>query len=436
MDEPKQENPGGTPSGPCKCEELQDPSLPDDKQPFRRLLDALTKKLTELAKEPTEATNKFPDDLKDAEKEYQGIEAIVAKYKEFYDKQLDCKLADAKRWQKEIVKWSTIDPAAKAAIRDHRKQFYDDVETRICCDQWIKWKNELNGLGDCLTQARNTEAQRQASYDAIKGFLETLTKIFSDLEALFKKAETFNKEGKPKLVFAISLEFDDLYNLIDWPKTAEEECSKGSEKPDTGSYPTGPTDQGGYAQQQPPQSGGYAETPETYPEGSQKQENGGQYDDLKKRLSPDKFRARLIAALRRLLLAKYHRFLLHHELLKKTAQVEAAKKECEKFKADRQKLFLEEVEDVPVDTGTGNGGGGTGGGGYPEQPPTGGYQQQPPGGGYQQQPPTGGYQQQPPTGGYEKPPTGGYEKPPTGGYEKPTKQRQPENPPSGGYEKN
>jgi hypothetical protein len=416
MDELKQENPGGTPSGPCKCKALDVSKLPNDKQPFRRLLEALSQKLKELAKEPTEATNKFTGDLKDAEKEYQGIEPIVAKYKEFYDKQLDCKLSDARRWRDSIVKWSTIDDRTKKAIRDFRTENYDQREELICCKTWLFLKNQLNGSSDCLVQATNKEAQNQASYDLLKGFVDTLTKIFGDLKTLFEKAEAFNKEGKPKLVYAVSLEFDALFKLIDWPRTPEEECWKKPETGDTG-YQSTPPAEGGYAEQ----TGGGYEEQETYEE-SQGEEEAAQYDGLKKKLSPDKFRARLLAALRQLLLAKYHRFLLHHVVLSLTVRAEAAKKECEKFKAERQKLFLEEVEDIPIDTsGTGGGGGGTGSEGYEEQTPTGGYQpENPGGGGYQQEPPTGGYQQEPPTGGYQpETPSGGYEKPSTGGgYQK------------------
>jgi hypothetical protein len=432
MDEPKPNDAGKKPAGPCKCEELDPKGLPTDQEPFRRLLDALTKKLKELAKEPSEATNKFPDDLKDAEKEYQGIDAVVAKYKEFYDKQLDCKLSDAKRWRETIDKWSTIDQATKDAIEKFRADHYDKPQHEICCDTWIKLKQELNDMSDCLAQARNTEAQRQAIYDALKNFLDTLTKVFADLEALFKKAEAYNKEQKPKSVYAVSLEFKDVYKLIDWPKTPEEECAPEGGEPENGEYaqqpPPTPPSGGGYAVP-PSGQGSYEQSTQPPPE-TQGQE--GSYNGIKKKLAPDKFRARLLSYLRQLLLARYHRFLLLHELLTKTTNAETAKKECEKFKADRQKLFLEEVEDIPAASsgaGTGGTGGGTG-----AQTPAGSYGQQPPAGGYSQQPPTtSGYEKpsapgyEGPAGGYEKPPGEGYEKPPAGGYQ--------QKPPSGGYEK-
>ena len=365
MDEPKPADPGAKPSGPCNCKELDRRGIPEETQPFRELLDALSARVKDLAKEPTEATNKFPDELKDVEKEYQGIDAIVAKYKDFYDKQLDCKLADVKRWRESIEKWSTIDEPTKKAIKKYRDEKYNEREKTICCQTLLWLRRRLHFSSDCLVQARNNETQRQEAYDQLKGFLDAITKVFTDLEALFKKAEAFNKEQKPKSVYAVSLEFDDLQKLLDWPKTDEERCS--------GPVSTTPAPSG-YGQQS--QGSAYEGKTEGYA--------GSGESEVKKKLSPAELRRRLIHALRELLLAKFHRFLLHHDLLKTTADFEAAKKECEKFRADRQKLFLEVVEDIPTGKG-----GGTG--------TVGGSQPQPSGGGYKPpQPP------QPPSGGYEK----------------------------------
>ena len=391
MYEPKPADPGEKPTGPCKCDDLNTEGIPPATQPFRELLDTLSERVKALATEPTEASTKFPDELKDIEKEYQGIDAIVAKYKEFYDKQLDCKLADVRRWRANINEWtSPLDQSIKKCIRRYRAEKYDNKEKSICC-RWIDLRRTLNYSSDCLVQARNKEARKQEAYDSLKGFLDTITKVFTDLEALFKKADAFNKEDKLKSVYAVSLEFEDLYKLIDWPKTDEEKCAKPY---------------GGAGEQSEP--GGYGQSQEPSYEGSA--EGYDESEQLKKKLSPTELRSRLIAALRELVLAKFHRFLLHHELLKNTANAEAAKKECEKFRTDRQKLFLDLAEDIPCEQGGGGGGGG-------QQQPSGGEygQQQPPGGGYQQQqPPSGGYEQQTPSGGYEKPPQGK----PTGGYGK------------------
>ena len=462
MYEPKPADPGEEPNGKCDCKPLDESKLPDNKQPFRELLDALNERVKELAKEPTEASTKFPDELKDIEKEYQGIEAIVAKYKEFYDKQLDCRLADVKRWRESIKKWITIDKPIQEKIREYRKTHYDDKERKICCKTWLDLRRRLHESSDCLVQAKNTEAQRQEAYDKLKGFLDAITKIFGELEALFKKAETFNSQQKPKSVFAVSLEFEDVYKLIDWPKTDEEKCGKkngtttgepttpsgggyGQQPPTTppgGGYaqqqPTTPP-AGGYAQTPPPTEGGYGQTSEPPPEGSPEGYGGSnEFEELKKRLSPSEFRSKLIKALRDLVLAKYHRLTVHHELLKNTAAADAAKKECDKFRADRQKLFLDLIEDIPIGTGgggggTGGGGGGTGGGGGYQPQPGGGYEPQQPGGGYepqaQTQPNPPGSQS--PGASYQPQPGGGYEpQTPSGGYQKPPHER-----PSKGYEK-
>ena len=427
MYEPKPADPG---EKPFKCEEKPRQGIPDATKPFRELLDALTDQVKALTP-PNDASTKFPDELKDVEKEYQGIDAIVAKYKDFYDKQLDCKLADVKRWRASINEWSSsLDDNAKDCICHYRKTKYSDREKAICCN-WVELRRKLNGAIDPLSQAKNKEALKQEAYDKLKGFLDTVTKIFTDLEALFKKAEGFNKEGKPKSVFAVSLEFEDLYKLLDWPKTDEEKCpaSTGGTQQPGGGYAQQTPPPGGYATTSPPE-GGSGQTPES-PCDEVDEGYDGDYEKLKKKLSPTELRARLICALRGVVLAKFDRLLVHFKQLKDAAAiesaktaVEAAKKECDKFRGDRQKLFLELAEEIPTgpgcDKGTGGGtGGGTqqpGGGGYGQQPPGGGYQQQqPPGGGYQeQQPPSGGYEPQAPSGGYDKPPQGK----PSGGYGK------------------
>src|SRR4030095_8346994 len=125
MDEPKPDEPGGNSPGKCKCKPWKI-DVPDEQQPFRRLLLALEKALQDFASEPSEATKKFTDDLKDAEKENQGIAALVTKYKEFYDK-LDCKLADAKRWKAEIDEWTKgVDSNNRQAIETFRQTYYVD----------------------------------------------------------------------------------------------------------------------------------------------------------------------------------------------------------------------------------------------------------------------------------------------------------------------
>src|SRR6185369_1460240 len=98
---PTQKPPGnGTtcdpPTGTCTC-----PDFPLEtggaNEPFRRLLQRLEDILEPLSEKPDDATKKLADDLKDADKEYQGVVALVNKYKDFFEK-LDCKMAEAINW--------------------------------------------------------------------------------------------------------------------------------------------------------------------------------------------------------------------------------------------------------------------------------------------------------------------------------------------------
>jgi len=445
MDEPKPDEPDGYAPGKCKCKPWEI-DVPNPNEPFRRLLLALEKALQDLSTEPSEATKKFADDLKDAEKENQGIAAIVTKYKEFYEK-LDCKLADAKRWKAEIDDWSKgLGSEAKQAIEWFWITNYADKETKICCD-WIRLRYKLHALLDCLEQAKKTEEEAQQDYDAIKGIQDTLTKVFAELESLYKKAKAFNAEQRPKSVYAVSLEFAKVYRTL-WPRDWSD-VKKGCPKPtdyegDGETYKPQPPE-GEYAQQPPPtppEGGRYGDRPEMPPDepaayGEYGQQGypapGGPSEDIKADLNPDKLRNKLTVYLRALILAKYQRFRWHHEILTTTSKTADGKKACEKFRAERQEQFIEEADDIVTPPpGPGNGGGAGSEqptSGYPEKTPTSGYQDKPPTGGYPDKPPTGGYPEKPPTGGYEEgAPTDTYpEKPSTpGGY--------PEKPPKGGYQ--
>ena len=386
------------PTGPCDCTKWDIPGGPGDDEPFRRLLLRLEAVLEELSEKPTDATKKFVDDLKDADKEYQGVVAIVTKYKEFFDK-LDCRFAEIRTWREEFENWLSgkITDDERNAIRSSRETNYDALEKKICCD-WIKCRDYYISMQDCLEQAKRKEEEAKDDYDAVKGFEKTLTERFTELKGLFDKAKTYRDEERFKALFAVTLEFEfvveNLSLLRDW-WYARKECGGGNDNPCGTGY----------------------------------EQTGDPREDWK----PEKLRAQLICRLRQLILAKYQRFRWQHDFLSRASDNEKRKEACKKFRADRRDQFIQESEDVSAPSGGGGGGGGGGGqqpGQYQggQQPtPQPGYQPTPQPGGYQPPPPTGGYEQKQPPGQEPKPPAEGYQpQPPTGGYEP--------KPPTGGYQ--
>lgn len=339
VEEPPQENPtdyptdqqppgnGQTcepPTGDCTCPPWEIKDCPAENVPFRRLLQKLEDVLEELSEKPTDATKKFGDDLKDADKEYQGITALVAKYKDFYDK-LPCKMAEANNWRKELTNWTATNPpqGEKDAIKQARDTDYEQKEERICCD-WIKCREQYNTTLDCLEQSKKTEEEAKENYDAIKNLEKTLGERFAELKTLFDKAKGFNEEERYRAVYAVSLEFDDVFAELsvirDWVY-ARQECGIGSE--DGTGYEAG---------------------------------------DPIEVWTPEKFKAALVRTLRALLMARFQRFRWQHDSLTRISDNQKKKDLCEKFRKDRRDKFIQESEDIEAAEGNG-------GGGYGEQEP-------------------------------------------------------------------
>lgn len=386
------------PTGKCECPDWKLEDGPAN-EPFRRLLQRLEDILEDLAEtKPTDATKKFADDLKDAEKEYQGVVALVNKYKEFYDK-LDCKMAEVTNWKEDMAQWiaGKLTQGEKDAIKNSHKTNYEDVETKICCE-WIKCREYYISMQDCFERSKKKEEEAKDNYDAIKNLEKTLGDRFADLKSLFEKAKGYRDEERFRAVYAVSLEFEDVFQdlsvLRDWFR-ARTECDIDSE-------------QGQYAQ------------------------DGAGENDPRKVWTEKKFKAELVRRLRLLILAKYQKFRWWHDFLTRTADNQKKKEACEKFRKERRDKFIQEADDIEPEEGEGEGGGYPGGGETPKYPggetPTypggGGETPQYPGGETPKYPGGGGETPQYPQTPPQQPPTQyGKETPP--GYQQPTQQQYP-----------
>lgn len=350
------------PTGNCKCPDYPLEDGPAN-EPFRRLLQRLEDILEELAEKPTDATKKFADDLKDAEKEYTGVVALVNKYKEFYDK-LDCKMAEAINWRQDMSEWiaGKLTDAEKNAIANSRKSNYDNIEKKICCE-WIKCREYFLTMQDCFEQSKKKEEEAKDNYEAIKNLEKTLGDRFADLKSLFEKAKGYRDEERFRAVYAVSLEFEsvfkDLSLLRDWLQ-ARKECSIGSEQ-------------------------------------TQGAQDAAATSDPRKVWTPEKFKSELVRRLRLLILARYQKFRWWHDFLTRTADNQKKKEACEKFRKERRDKFIQEADDIePEETGEGEGGGYPGGGYQTPKYPFGGKTPKHPFGGETPQYPPHTPPQQPP----------------------------------------
>ncbi|HEX8921933.1 MAG TPA: hypothetical protein VF766_10675 [Pyrinomonadaceae bacterium] len=320
-------------TGECTCKPFDMPQEPSGSiKSIRRLIKALEDELENIqAARPTDATKKFGDDLKDADKEYQGIADIVTKYETFYNQKLDDELEKAKLWKKEIVSWSD-DEVGRDAKRDIKKlrDGYEAEEKKDgkCCE-WLSFREQVNDLNDCLGQAMTAEQEAKDDNEAYKGFEKGLTDRFAELKSLFDKAEALWKAKKYKSVYAVRLEFDDVYRKLSDVDTWE------SRKKRCNGQSVSASGEGG----QPTQSYvGQSSKPGTEME-------------TKKPFTPDEFRVELTQALRNLIGAKYQRFRWQQQRLVLESDSKRFKDLCDKFRKSRRDQFIQEAEDVEDKSG-------------------------------------------------------------------------------------
>lgn len=290
--------------GRCHCRSWEIDDSAASGGSVRRLIKALEKILEDPETTPTEATKKFGDDLKDADKEYQAITDVLSKYEKFYD-DLECKMAAARNWKEEINAWckDKVDQSTSDAIKALRRDSYDLEEKDRCC-KWIEYRAKLIELYDCLKQAGVKVEEATEDYAAIKGLEKTLTDRFADLKRLRDKAETLFKAEQYKSVCAVYLEFEEVFNNLSLVETwdyAVKKCNKEQ-----------------YAMP-----------------GS----------DPKKDWPPEEFKKKLSEFLRVLILAKYQRFRWHQQLIERDTDNKTSKEACIKFRKSRQDDFILEAQD-------------------------------------------------------------------------------------------
>lgn len=345
MEERRSEEQAGQDTGACVCQEFAPPNpLPGEGESVRRLIKALEEELE--WHEPTDATKKFADELKDADKEYRGVADVVSKYEEFYDK-LDGLLATARGWRKDIREWceAGVDPETRAAIRTLRRKSYDAKEREQCC-QALDYADRLSALSDCRGQWARREEEAQADYKQFKEFEKSVNDRFGALKSLFDQAKGHRDKERNRAVCAVALEFNEVYSELGVVRTADYWRSKcrGSRGGEAGDYGYGEEEQGEYEGEETDVAGRGAQQQS----GGQQSESraGGGASSLKRQWPPARYRRELAGALRRLIMTKYQRFRYQQQWYELDANAKKFRDACDKFRASRREEFVQEAEDV------------------------------------------------------------------------------------------
>lgn len=285
----------------------------DEGQPLRRLINALIEEVEQDAEAPPEATKKCLEDLKEVEKEYQGLAEIVKKYDESYLK-LDAQEEESKKVLQAITEWTDakVNSAVKAKIDALCQNEYQNKERTLRC-RWIGYRDTFYAQQDCLSQCERKIEDIKEDYENAKNYDKTVKDRFTDLKSLYDKAKTSQEGKKYKSVYAVEVEYhrvlDTLYALETWTQRRAD-CSAAAVSQRSAGSPSAP------------------------------------------RLTPDQLRQRLVDRLRDLILGKYQRFCRHRDRLKAESDAKKAKETLEKLQKSRREDLILEAEDVTGETAT------------------------------------------------------------------------------------
>jgi hypothetical protein len=300
--------------GRCECDCEEGCGLPEEalSGSIRRLLQVLDLELRKPAKfpgSPNDARGDFEKALQDAEKEYQGIDALVKKYKEYHCK-IECELEKARGWCEDLMSWCTVDDDVAKCIAKLWKRCYERRERRLRCS-WIEAEGTLATTKDCLEQAAIHVEDAKRDYEAVKNFEKTLKDRLADLKSLYDKAKARLDAKEPKAICAILFEYrkvyehlDELWLTADWRRWCAEDAEAEA-------------------------SGGPCRPP----------------DERVKARNGAWLRTRLIETLRALLVARYCRFCWHQRRIDKTADRDRRKADFDAFVSKRRENFILEAFD-------------------------------------------------------------------------------------------
>ena len=188
---------------------------PPPAESIRQLLDKYMAELQGVPAE-TEATKQFAKDLDDLAKEYDGVSAIVAKYRTAHQKFVEQMKPVARIQRDEVESWSD-DPDE---IPDDLRATLDELSTSYAqraeaiTSALEAAKSALNDLKSPLDKAKGAEADAQAAFERAKAFETTANGWFTELTGLHKSARAELDARNYRLVYAYFLEVEDVWGRI------------------------------------------------------------------------------------------------------------------------------------------------------------------------------------------------------------------------------
>jgi hypothetical protein len=212
------------PGGPCTCADLPPDSTDPTAPKFRPLPDGTVRQLLTAIETlinkppdgiPADATKKLVDDLKELEKEYDGLGDLITKF-EADRATIECTFTTkSRKWRDEIHKLCDTNMSCALTKTDLQEIYARGrkAEKDTCCD-YLKKFYELRGMQTCQTQAEAREAEARFDLDAVKALNKTFLDRLTDLEAIFKKAGEAADKKRFKTVCAYAMEFDLVWSTL------------------------------------------------------------------------------------------------------------------------------------------------------------------------------------------------------------------------------
>jgi len=161
----------------------------------------------------SDATKKLKDDLDTLTKEYSGLTDVVGKYETAYKEFLNLK-HQAEAHVEQMGKWTE---KIKDEVKKPIDKLWDDSKTEH--DKLKKEKEDsetaLDSLKGAYDQAAAEESREAAIFQERKKFEDKAKSYFTDLTALQREADTYQKAGKERPLYAVYVVAKDLFQKIE-----------------------------------------------------------------------------------------------------------------------------------------------------------------------------------------------------------------------------
>jgi hypothetical protein len=302
--------------GGCTCECTMD--LPEGT--IRRILETLRNEVKAppaCTGSPATAKTDFGKALDDSETEYQNIGSIEQAYRDYHC-QIDCELDKAESQCQDMKVWcEQVTASEKKCIETLWLCCYEQRERRLRCECWIRKNGEYEHLHDCLEQAKSREARALEDFKAVKEFQTTLKSRFEELKKLWEEAKKKFDKKQYLAVYAILIEYRNIYHnlgrLVLWkslPDVTPAAITWGLYCDEKASLPPANCDRPDF-----------------------------------KPYNAKWLRKALMAALRNLIRARYHRFCWHQHWIDTKHCAERCKADLDEFRGSRRDKFILEAQD-------------------------------------------------------------------------------------------